>query len=208
MADDAPVLGTVSFSDPSWWRGMLHRGSVLDYFALSQFYDRTCLNQHLKMQVALAPQDVENMLRTLPGIVYQLDEARTEEIPPNGDEPAHTLYVIKKLRRDKKRKETILRFYYVLDGIIYEAPTLAAVMRARLLKLGWHLREAFKCAAPMGMAEGEAEGASSADGRERGGGEVVNTEQQPAAASAPSKRTRQDSTQQGQERADAVKRQK
>ena len=60
-----------------------------------------------------------------------------------GDEAAHTLYVIKKVRRDGSGKETLLRYYYVLDGLVYEAPTLAAVMRARLLKTAWHLQKAW-----------------------------------------------------------------
>ena len=66
-------------------------------------------------------------LSRLPGVVYQLDEQRTEEIPPEGDEQAHTLYVIHMFRRSPSRKETTLRYYYCLDGIIYEAPTLGAV---------------------------------------------------------------------------------
>ena len=90
--DDAPILTSVSWEDRSWWSGQLNRQSALDYFSHSQFYDRTCLNQVLKMQVALTPQAVLEKLARLPGTVYELDESKTQEVPPTDGEPAHTLY--------------------------------------------------------------------------------------------------------------------
>lgn len=145
--DDAPVLTATSWEDRRWWSGALHRASALDYFAGSPFYERTCLNELLKMQKTLTPEAVLEKLKRLPGIVYELDEARTEEVPPSGDKPAHMLYVIRKLKRDGKGKETTLREYYVLDGLVYEAPTMEAIMRTRLLKMSWHLYEAWKLTA-------------------------------------------------------------
>jgi len=146
VADDGEVMTSTSWEDRRWWSGALHRGSALEYFAGSPFYERTCLNEHLRMQKTLTPEAVQDKLRKLPGIVYQLDEARTEEVAPDGDEPAHTLYVIRKLKRDQQGKETLLRYYYILDGLVYEAPTMAAVVRARLLKMAWHLHEAWSLA--------------------------------------------------------------
>ena len=148
--DDTPTLTSLSWLDKSWWAGALRRETALDYFSHSPFYDRTCLNEQLKMNKGLSPAEVAEKLSRLPGVVYQLDEQRTEEIPPEGDEQAHTLYVIHMFRRSPSRKETTLRYYYCLDGIIYEAPTLGAVLRARLLRLGWHLKQAFSLAAPAG----------------------------------------------------------
>ena len=145
--DLAPVLTSTSWQDRRWWSGALNRNSALDYFAGSPFYERTCLNEALKMQKTLTADEVRDKLMRLPGIVYELDEARTEELPPVGAEPAHMLYVIRKFKRDTKKNETTLREYYVLDGVVYEAPTLAAVMRARLLKMAWHLHEAWRLAA-------------------------------------------------------------
>ena len=180
-ADDAEVLTAISWEDKRWsWtapHAALHAGSALEYFSHSQFYDRTCLNEQLKMQGrTLSLQEVNEKLRRLPGIVYQLDGAKSEgltvveptaaqqqqgvpprllpcaggkvtaqETPPSG-EPAHTLYVIRKLQRGGDGSETTLRFYYILDGIVYEAPTLAAVMRARILRISFHLRQAFALA--------------------------------------------------------------
>ena len=121
----------------------LSRANALSYFAQSQFYERTCLNEELKMQqFSLSSHDMDDKLRRLPGIVYMLDDSRTHE------EPDHRLYVIRKVRRAKgagppESREVTLRYYYILDRVVFEAPTLAAVIRARMLNLSWHLREAW-----------------------------------------------------------------
>jgi mediator of RNA polymerase II transcription subunit 6 len=165
-ADDAPVLTTTSWADKSWWSGHLRRETVLDYFAGSPFYDRTCLNEVLRMQKTLTPEDARDKLRRLPGTVYELDEARTEEVAPTESEPAHMLYVIRKLRRDGAGSEVSLRWYYVLDGLVYEAPTLASVLRARLLKVAWHLHMAWREA---GLGEDEPTAGGGSRKRRRSG---------------------------------------
>ena len=172
-ADDAPILTGTSWEDKRWWSGMLRRDSALDYFAGSPFYDRTCLNEQLRMQISLTPKEVSEKLSRLPGLIYQLDEAKSEEVAPVGDEPAHTLYVIRKLRRDAKGKESTLRYYYCLDGVVYESPTIDAIMRARLLKLAWHLQQAWdlSSAAPPAPADGAATGPTEAEDGEGEGGE-------------------------------------
>ena len=95
----------------------------------------------------LPPEAVREQLKQTAGIVYELDERRTEELPPtDGDPAAHSIYVIRKLHRAEDGTEATLRYYYVMDGVVYEAPTLAAVVRARLQRLGWYLSEAFQSA--------------------------------------------------------------
>jgi hypothetical protein len=42
-----------------------------------------------------------------------------------------------------KPQETPIRFYYVLDGTVYEVPTVADVLRARVTRLSYHLSAAF-----------------------------------------------------------------
>ena len=42
-----------------------------------------------------------------------------------------------------KPQETPIRFYYVLDGTVYEVPTVADVLRARVTRLSYHLSSAF-----------------------------------------------------------------
>ena len=154
VADDEPVQTSVSWEDRRWWSGALNMRSALDYFAHSQFYDRTCLNEQLKMQqTMLSAASIQERLERLPGVLYMLDDDKSEEIPPTAQEPAHTLYVVRKLVRadgngPPRTRETTLRYYYILDGVVYECPTLEAVVRARLEKISWHLREAFKVCAP------------------------------------------------------------
>ena len=149
-ADTFDVLTTVSWEDRSWWNGALNSGSVLDYFANSQFFDRASVNAQLRMQgstARLPPEVAREQLARLPGIVFELDETRLEELPPTASDPAaHSLYVIRKLRRAPSGAETTLRYYYVMDGVVYEAPTLWAVVQARLRRLGWYLSEAFEAA--------------------------------------------------------------
>ena len=88
-ADAFDVLTTVSWEDRSWWNGALNRGSVLDYFANSQFFDRASVNAQLRMQGSMLPPEVaREQLARLPGIVFELDETRLEELPPTASDPA------------------------------------------------------------------------------------------------------------------------
>ena len=146
--DDFPVLTHVSWEDRSWWAGALNRDTVLDYFSHSQFFDRASVNAQLQMQRnQLTPQAVREQLARVPGIVYEIDDNRVEEIPPTAADPAaHSLYAIRKLSRAENGAETTLRYYYVMDGVVYEAPTIAAILQARLKRLGWYLSEAFDAA--------------------------------------------------------------
>lgn len=54
LATDAPPeddLTHLSFKDPMWLQAFpLNVHSALDYFALSQFYDKKCNNEIIKMQ--------------------------------------------------------------------------------------------------------------------------------------------------------------
>jgi len=38
----------------------------------------------------------------------------------------------------------VVRLYHVLDGVVYEVPSLQAVLRARLVRLSWLLGSAFR----------------------------------------------------------------
>ena len=77
---------------------------------------------------------------------YLLESA--QEVPPSASSTAQTLYVIRKQRREVQPggapRLTALRLYYVLNGVCYEAPCLSAVLRARLVRLGWLLGRAFE----------------------------------------------------------------
>ena len=173
---DGPTLTTISWEDKGWLQHFpLNRDTVLDYFALSQFYDRTCNNEQLKMQRGAGAAAIAQLLEQMSGVEYVLHEA--QELQPTSESSAHSLYVIRKQRREVARPPviTVLRMYYVLDGIVYEAPTLEAVLRTRLLKLGWLLGGAFsaiKDAIAGGTAAAEGSGSAEAAGSEAGGSGV------------------------------------
>ena len=175
---DGPTLTTISWEDKGWLQHFpLNRDTVLDYFALSQFYDRTCNNEQLKMQRGAGTGNaaIAQLLEQMSGVEYVLHEA--QELQPTSESSAHSLYVIRKQRREVARPPviTVLRMYYVLDGIVYEAPTLEAVLRTRLLKLGWLLGGAFsaiKDAIAGVTAAAEGSGSAEAAGSEAGGSGV------------------------------------
>lgn len=69
--------------------------------------------------------------------------------------PPRTLYVIRMARRHGA-KVTVLRWYYVLDGVVFEAPSLQAALSARVQRLGWHLSKAFEGLRAAGLKAKEA----------------------------------------------------
>ena len=63
--------------------------------------------------------------RTLPpGVEYELQDAQ---------EPH--LFVIKKQHRSGPKSTSPLQFYYILDGSIYQAPSLHTALSSRLVPL-------------------------------------------------------------------------
>ncbi|CAI7809782.1 unnamed protein product [Closterium sp. NIES-54] len=99
--------------------GCLVPGNVFDYFANSPFYDRTCNNEQLRMQ-GIHPLDTAH-LREMVGWEYSLHMAQ---------EPH--LFVLRKQKRDGPDRTTPVAAYYILDGSIYQAPSLHAVIGSRI----------------------------------------------------------------------------
>lgn len=68
-------LEHVSFRHQAWLQEFpLTAETVLDYFAWSDFYDRTCLNEQMKMQ-RMSPAMMGSgalILRSLKGIFYEV----------------------------------------------------------------------------------------------------------------------------------------
>ncbi|GJP39816.1 hypothetical protein CLOM_g24156 [Closterium sp. NIES-68] len=110
--------------------GCLVPGNVFDYFANSPFYDRTCNNEQLRMQ-GIHPLDTAR-LREMVGWEYSLHMAQ---------EPH--LFVLRKQKRDSPDRTTPVAAYYILDGSIYQAPSLHAVIGSRISRALHHLRAAF-----------------------------------------------------------------
>ena len=62
-------------------------------------------------------------------------------VEPTLHEPR--LFVIKKLQRTSPTKDMALAVYYVLDGWVYQAPSVHAVLSSRAAKCSYHMRNAF-----------------------------------------------------------------
>lgn len=103
--------------------------NVMEYFATSQFYDRGCVNEILRMQSQFASIDIQHRLTTTPGFYYVLEEEADE------------LFVIAKKEFDG-HGTSMLKAYYCMHGHIYCAPTARAVSEARIIDGLWQLNEA------------------------------------------------------------------
>jgi mediator of RNA polymerase II transcription subunit 6 len=99
------------------------------------FYDRTCNNEVLKMQrVGMqGAGPIDQHLPSMVGVEYMLLTAQ---------EPI--LYVIRKRQRHSPSQVTTLADYYIVAGVVYQAPDLASVLSSRLLSAVSHLQSAFE----------------------------------------------------------------
>ena len=121
---------TLCYCDRVWLQQFpLNANTVLDYFANSQFYDRTCSNEVIKMQ-RLDPSNLRNMT----GIEY---------VVHHGQEPG-VLYIILKQRRESYNKTVPIELYYVIEGTIYKCPDLAALANSRFSMAMYYMNEAFE----------------------------------------------------------------
>ena len=160
MADASTT--NASWEDKLWMQHHpLNRETVMFYFAGSLFYDRTCNNEQVKMQRPgqhVAPEEMEAALERMSGVEYRLHHA--DEVAPTALASAHSLYVIHRQERTgpPPLQPVVQRQYYVLDGVVYEVPSLRALLGSRVQKLGWLLKDAFdECwAAARGVQPGDA----------------------------------------------------
>ncbi|KAG7229174.1 hypothetical protein INR49_013117 [Caranx melampygus] len=109
------LLG-ISWVD-SGWVPILNPGNVLDYFSerSNPFYDRTCNNEVVKMQ-RLTLDHLNQMV----GVEYILLHAQ---------EPI--LYIIRKQQRQSQTQVVPLADYYIIAGVVYQAPDLGTVISSR-----------------------------------------------------------------------------
>lgn len=114
----------------SAWIPILNQHNVMDYFSerSNPFYDRQCNNEVIKMQ-RLNPEQI----RSMTGIEYELLHAM---------EPI--LYVIRKQNRHSPAQVVPITDYYIIAGIVYQAPDLISVINARLLNAVHNLEMAFE----------------------------------------------------------------
>eukprot|EP00965_Chrysotila_dentata_P065898 2182837-Pleurochrysis_carterae.AAC.2 len=145
MAEDASSapLTNISWEDKAWLQAFpLNQTTVLDYFSHSQFYDRTCINEQVKMQRGLTAEDMEDMVVRMSGV-----ECAARD---------HDTHQVRTYRPSSTPQLTPDRYYYVLDGVAYEVPSVHAVLSERLMRLGWLLNSAFEGLAAAASAEQKA----------------------------------------------------
>ncbi len=119
----------ISWHD-SAWIPLLNQGNIMDYFSerSNPFYDRSCNNEIIKMQ-RLNP----DQLNTMQGIEYILLHVQ---------EPI--LYVVRKQHRHSPTQVTPLSDYYIIAGIVYQAPDLGSVLNSRMVNTLHNLQSAFE----------------------------------------------------------------
>nr|XP_039258646.1 mediator of RNA polymerase II transcription subunit 6-like [Styela clava] len=113
----------------SAWIPLLNRGNVLKYFSerSNSFYDSQCNNEIIKMQ-GLSLDHLTNMT----GIEYTLLHCQ---------EPI--LYIIRKQMRHSPTHVVSIADYYIIAGIVYQAPDIKSVVNSRLTSSLHHLDSAF-----------------------------------------------------------------
>lgn len=112
----------------STWIPHLNPANILDYFCQKSnpFYDKLCNNEIAKMQ-KLSPEQMLMMT----GKEYTLLHVQ---------EPV--LYVIRKQDRTSPETVTPLVDYYILAGVVYQAPDLNSIIQSRVLNSALNLRSA------------------------------------------------------------------
>lgn len=158
-------LSHLSWRDDMWLQVYgINPLNVLDYFALSPFYDRACSNEVAK-QKGVSPQQLACAVWGLewPGPA-RLHACRSRGLPPVPDhraqsplplvprhcrllapgieyslrdaQPPHLFVICQSHRTAPGATDTPQAFFYVLDGTVYQAPTLSSVIQSRLVGAG------------------------------------------------------------------------
>lgn len=126
---DAPDQTLISWKDPLFLASfpLANAHVAMDYFTMSSFYDKSCNNEILRMQHRFnaGPMDLhkfERDLTSMTGLEYQV--LRHE---------APRLFIIAKQHRYTPDLSEAVAHYYILDGTIFQAPSLLHILQARLL---------------------------------------------------------------------------
>lgn len=118
------------FYNPNFLAGSpLTSENIIEYFSLSQFYDKGCVNEILKMQSQFANIDISHRLTTTVGVHYVLLQSYDN------------LYIIAKREFDGSRV-TILKLYYCIHGYIYTAPSTKSLSECRIIDGLYYLNKA------------------------------------------------------------------
>ncbi|CAD5226245.1 unnamed protein product [Bursaphelenchus okinawaensis] len=119
----------------------INRDNVLTYFCdpKNPFYDNQSDNEQLRMQrqstmpngIAFIEDMLPQLNRMVNGIQYVVHDGQ----PP--------LFVIRKQRRTSVSQYQPLAFYYVLNGVVYQAPSIYTIAQSRLVGAVEPLKKGF-----------------------------------------------------------------
>ncbi|RLV94931.1 Mediator of RNA polymerase II transcription subunit 6 [Spathaspora sp. JA1] len=117
----------------------LHSNNVLEYFALSPFYDRTSNNQVLMMQFQYQQiqipmnmtfhQYFQSRLTEMTGIEFIIAFTREPDF-----------WIVRKQRRLDPTSTLTLQDYYIIGANVYQAPRIYHVLSSRMLSSVLSLR--------------------------------------------------------------------
>ena len=105
----------------------LNKETALDYFALSPFYEKSCLNEILKMQSHNTKININEHLSRMEGVYYELD-----------DNELTNLFIIYK-KEILEAESTILKAYYIMYGYIYCCPGLNHLSDNKICEILWRM---------------------------------------------------------------------
>ncbi|KAF9582615.1 Mediator of RNA polymerase II transcription subunit 6 [Lunasporangiospora selenospora] len=128
-------LMNIEWRFQEWLMGMggLNPDNVLDYFALSPFWDPECNNAVLKMQTQFNNLgEMKQRLSEMTGVEFALVHERYP-----------SLYIIQKQRRRSPQEVKPMALYYVLHGNIFQCPDLHTLICNRVLGSLFHVESAF-----------------------------------------------------------------
>ena len=165
--DEDKLAQTVAKSEAWLASNPLNRWTVLDYFALTHFYEPTgCLNE-----LALAAGRHRSETAEL-----SCDKRQHEYVVSEALEP--TLYVIQKRTRLGVQGTPVrLAVFFCLHGCVYAAPSLQAVLATRLSRCTFDLRAALE-ALREGLAPPKEEAQDSGCGPAGGQQETASVAQE------------------------------
>jgi mediator of RNA polymerase II transcription subunit 6 len=126
---------------------------AMEYFSLSPFFDKASNNAQLRMQMMFSRGGMEGVdeeaeLRCVFRRCYRLQQTRADEL---GNRPlpcrrftgieyvvAHAsppdLFILHKRNRSSPHEATVLGAFYILNGNVYQAPSLFEVLNERIVR--------------------------------------------------------------------------
>ncbi|KCZ80342.1 hypothetical protein H312_02249 [Anncaliia algerae PRA339] len=111
----------ICFYDPSFYPT---EETALEYFRNSPFYDKQCNNEILRMQMqynANMKININERLKEMVGVEYSFRENISN------------IFIIQKSYRKDNEKTILLDLYYIMNGIVYKAPTDKSIFTSRFI---------------------------------------------------------------------------